>query len=214
MLDQVPLFSTLSDEDLDTLESYAKSKSYRKNTVIVEKGDDPHALFILATGKVRVYLADDEGKEIVLSVYDRAGSYFGELALLDESERTASVMTMEDSRFLVLSKRDFIAALKGNPQIALHLIHDLVEQVKSLTDRVGSLALDDVYGRIASFLKEQAREEDGRLITGRLTHQDIARMVGASREMITRILKELRAGGYLEIENKRIILLKKLPARW
>ena len=214
MLNMIPLFAGLSNAELRTLESHAVQKTYRKNTVVIEKGDESTSLYVLVSGKVRVYVADDEGKEVVLNLLDEPGAYFGELALVGDTERTASVMTMEDSKLLVISKQDFLACLGNNPQIALALIHHLVEQVKSLTDRVGTLALNDVYGRVAATLREQAREEDGRMVTARLTQQEIAQMVGASREMISRIFKDLRLGGYIEIEDKRIVLLKKLPPRW
>jgi CRP/FNR family cyclic AMP-dependent transcriptional regulator len=214
MLRQIPLFSGLSDEELRTLESHAVLKTYRKNTVVIEKGDDSTSLYVLVSGKVRIYVADDEGKELVLSIFDEPGACFGELALVGDTERTASVMTMEDCKVLVISKHDFLACLGSNPQIALALIRHLVGQVKSLTERVGTLALNDVYGRVAATLRDQAREEGGRLITPRLTQQEIAQMVGASREMISRIFKDLKLGGYISIEDKRVVLLKKLPHRW
>jgi len=214
VLNKIPIFSALSEDALRTLESHSTVKSYRKNTVIIEKGDETTSLYVLESGKVRVYVSDDEGKEVVLSVLEEPGAYFGELALVGDTERTASVMTVEDSRLRIISKHDFTACLADKPQIALALIRDLVHQVKTLTDRVGTLALNDVYGRVAVTLNEWAREEDGRLITGRLTQQEIAQMVGSSREMVSRIFKDLRLGGYIDIQNKRIELLKKLPARW
>jgi len=214
MFDQVPLFSALSSDDLNALESYANQKSYRKNTIIISKGDESHALFVLVSGKVRIFASDEEGKEIVLNFLDQPGSYLGELALIGDTERTASAITVQDSKLLVLSKQDFIRAVKENPEIAFTLIKDLAARVRLLTDKVSSLALDDVYGRVTAVLREQAKEEDGRLITGRLTQQDIADMVGASREMISRIFKDLKAGGYMDIENKRIVLQKTLPTRW
>jgi CRP/FNR family cyclic AMP-dependent transcriptional regulator len=215
MLEHVSLFSNLSQDELTTLESHSNLKSYRKNTVIIEKGDESSSLYALISGKVRVYVADDEGKEVVLSVLEAPGAHFGELALVGETERTASVMTMADSRMLVISKQDFMNCLAGNPEIALTLIRHLVNQVKTLTERVSTLALNDVYGRVVATLKEQAREEaDGRTMTSRLTQQEIAQMVGSSREMVSRIFKDLRQGGYIGIEDKRIIIRKKLPAKW
>jgi len=214
MLDKVSLFSALSPEELENLESHAHRKHYRKNTVIMEKGDDSAALFVLINGKVRVYIADEEGKEVVLNVCDEPGSHFGELALLNDTPRTASVMTLEDSQFLVIFKQDFLHCMSNNPQIALQIITHLVEQVTKLTDRLSTFALKDVYGRLASTLKDLAKEEDGMWMTGRLTQQELAQMIGSSREMVSRIFKELQAGDYIRIQDKRIILNKKLPARW
>ncbi len=214
MLDQVSLFSSLSPEGLQALEGHAKNKRYRKNTVIMEKGDESSALYVLVSGKVRVYVADDEGKEVVLNVCDQPGSHFGELALLRGVARTASVMTLEDSQFLVISKPDFLKCLADHPQIAFDIIGALVDQVSTLTERVSALALNDVYGRLAATLRDLAREEDGRMITQALTQQELAQMIGASREMVSRIFKELKAGDYIFLEDKRIVLRKKLPARW
>lgn len=214
MLNKVSLFSSLPPDELQTLESHANLKSYRKNTIIMDKGDESSALYVLVSGKVRVYIADEEGKEVVLNVCDEPGSHFGELALLGNTARTASVMTLEDSKFLIISKQDFLNWLADYPQIALSIIRHLVDQITSLTDRVSALALNDVYGRLAATLKDLAKDENGRLITQPLTQQELAQMIGASREMVSRIFKELRAGGYIQIDDKRIVLLKKLPARW
>jgi CRP/FNR family cyclic AMP-dependent transcriptional regulator len=199
---------------LQTLESHANPKRYRKNTIIMEKGDESAALYVLVSGKVRVYVSDDEGKEVVLNVCDKPGSHFGELALLRNTSRTASVMTLEDSQFLIISKQDFLACLADHPQIAIDIIGGLVDQVSSLTDRVSALALNDVYGRLSATLRDLANEEDGRLVTKPITQQELAQMIGASREMVSRIFKELKAGDYIQLEGKRVVLNKKLPARW
>jgi CRP/FNR family cyclic AMP-dependent transcriptional regulator len=214
MLNKVSMFSALPPEELQTLESHANLKSYRKNTIIIEKGDESSALYVLVSGKVRVYVADEDGKEVVLNVCDEPGSHFGELALLRNTLRTASVMTLEDSKFLIISKQDFLSCLSDYPQIALDIIGHLVDQVSSLTERVSALALNDVYGRLAATLRDLAKEEGGRLITQPLTQQELAQMIGASREMVSRIFKELKVGGYIRIDDKRIVLNKKLPARW
>ena len=214
MLNKVSLFSALPPEELKTLESHANLKSYRKNTIIIEKGDESAALYVLVSGKVRVYVSDKDGKEVVLSVCDEPGSHFGELALLRNTPRTASVMTLEDSKFLIISKQDFLSCLANYPQIALNIIGQLVDQVSGLTDRVSALALNDVYGRLAATLQNLAKEEGGRLVTKPVTQQALAQMIGSSREMVSRIFKELKAGGYIRIDGKRIVLNKKLPARW
>jgi CRP/FNR family cyclic AMP-dependent transcriptional regulator len=214
MLSKVSLFSALPPEQLRALESHASTKSYRKNTIIIEKGDESSALYVLVSGKVRVYVADEEGKEVVLNVCDEPGSHFGELALLRDTPRTASVMTIEDSKFLVIAKQDFLSCLAAYPQIALDIIGYLVDQVGSLTERVSALALNDVYGRLAATLRDLAREEGGKLITQPVTQQELAQMIGASREMVSRIFKELKAGDYIRVADRRIVLNKKLPARW
>lgn len=213
MLDNVSLFQGLPKEELHTIELHAVPKSYRKNTVIIEKGDESASLYILVEGKVKVYVSDDQGKEIILNTQGR-GEYLGELALLGDSPRTASVMTLEDSQFLVITKRAFLDCLSKNPNIALNLIKGLVRRVSALTESVSNLALKDVYGRLSDTLMEHAREEDGRLVTQRLTQQEIANRVGSSREMVSRIFKDLKAGGYISVESRRIIINKKLPSNW
>ena len=214
MLEKVALFSGLSPEALEALERHATTKRYRRNTVIVEKGDDSNNLYVLLSGRIRVYLADDAGKEIVLDTADEPGAHFGELALLLDRPRTASVETLEDARFMVISRASFLECLEANPQIAIGIMRYLAEKVEHLTERVGSLALDDVYGRLAKALGELAREEDGRMITPRVTQQELAQMIGATREMVSRIFKELKTGDYIAIEDKRVVINRKLPARW
>lgn len=214
MLSQVALFASLPPGELQKLESRTKQKRYRKNTVIIEKGDESSTLYVLVSGKVRAYVSDEQGKEVVLNVCDEPGTVFGELALLRDTPRTASVMTLEDSQFLLLSKVDFQQCLRDNPQIALDIIADLIDRVSVLTDRVSALALNDVYGRLAATLQNMASQEDGRRITQAVTQQELAQMIGASREMVSRIFKELKAGDYIQLEGKRIVLNKKLPARW
>ena len=213
MLKDVYLFQGLPEKELDALERRAVVKHYRKNTVIIEKGDDANALYILLEGRSKAYVADERGKEIILSEQG-PGAVLGELALLADMPRTVSVMTLDDSDFLVLSKRSFSDYLQSNPEIALNLIRSLARQVRTLTESVTDFALLDVYGRIAKILVESSVEEDGQRITPKLTHQQIADHVGASREMVSKILKDLKAGGYLSVSDKRYVIHRKLPAHW
>jgi len=213
MLKQVYLFDGLSKEELVTIERHTVAKRYRKNTVIIEKGDEANALYILCQGQVKAFVADDSGKEVVLS-QQGPGAILGELALLADIPRTLSVMTVEDCDFLVLTKRSFMQCLEAHPNIAFNLIRALAKQVQSLTQSVTDFALLDVYGRIAKILRDSAEEEDGRMITPKFTHQQIADRVGASREMVSKILKDLKLGGYLTAEGKRYVLHRNLPAKW
>jgi CRP/FNR family cyclic AMP-dependent transcriptional regulator len=135
--------------------------------------------------------------------------------VLDEGPRSASVMTMEPSKFLVISKVDFRQFLSAHPDFAMKLINRLMRRVRALTENVGSLALLDVYGRVARLLLELAAEQDGKLIVKeRLTQKDIADRVGASREMVSRIFKDLVSGGYILVDDRRITINKDLPSRW
>ena len=213
MLRHVYLFNGLPDEELAALEEHAVIKRYRKNTVIIDKGDEANTLYILRAGRVKAYVVDDSGKEIVLREQG-PGAVLGELALLADIPRTASVMTLEDCEFVVLKKPSFIQCLSDHPRIALNLIKTLAHQVNSLTESVTDFALLDVYGRVAKILRDSAEEEGGRMITPKFTHQQIAHRVGASREMVSKILKDLKLGGYLSNEDKRYVLHRSLPAKW
>jgi CRP/FNR family cyclic AMP-dependent transcriptional regulator len=213
MLEQVPLFTGLSSADLEAIERLAVSKRYRRNTVIIEYGDEANTLYFLVDGRVKVYITGGDGREVVFG--ERGpGAYVGELALLGEGRRSASVETLEDSEFMVLTRQSFHQVLTEHPQIAMTLLRDLARRLCEISEDVSDLALLDVYSRITKLLQGCAKEESGRLITDRLTHQDIADRVGASREMVSKILKDLRVGGYLEIDKKRIVLLRPLPDRW
>jgi len=189
------------------------ARSFPKNSIIVNEGDATDSLYIIMEGRVKAFVSDDEGREVILSTQG-PGEYFGEM-VLDQGPRSASVMTLEPSRFLVVPKEDFRDFVLRNPAFSVSLIEKLISRVRSLTENVKSLALMDVYGRVARLLLELANEVDGVLvIEERLTQQDIANRVGASREMVSRILKDLSIGGYIAQTRERIVLLKKPPAHW
>lgn len=213
MLNNVPLFSGLSEDELDALIKLCETREAPKKTNIIKKGQAADSLYIILSGKVEIYVTDNRGKEVVFNVQG-PGEYFGELALLGGTERTASVVTLEDSKFLVMSKQTFLDFLENNPRISINLIRGLVERVAALSENVSNLALLDTYGRLAKLLVDSATEQDGRLITEELTQQDIANRIGSSREMVNRILKDLREGEYITMDGKRIVLQKNLPARW
>ena len=161
-----------------------------------------------------MFLSDENGKEVTLNMQGK-GEFFGELALLDESPRSASVMTLEPCKFALISKSDFDVCLTKNPHIALNLIRMLTQRVRVLSENVKNLALLDVYGRVARVLLNMSQDKDGKkIIEQRLTHQDIASMVGASREMVSRILKDLSTGGYIKTEGKHITIVENLPHAW
>ncbi len=204
---------TLSPAELQAVSAHAVKRSFPKRTVIVNEGDPANALYIIVSGRVKVYAANAEGREVVLHTQG-AGEYFGEL-MLDEGPRSASVMTLEPSTFLIVPKADLREFLVQNPAFAVRLIEKLIHRVRSLTASVKSLALMDVYGRVASLLLELAEERDGTwVITEHLTQQDIASRVGASREMVSRILKDLADGGYVAVQRDCMIVNRKLPSRW
>jgi len=214
MLKNVSLFSGLPEESINAVSALATTRTYPKNTIIISEGDDSDSLYAVLSGKVKVYLSDDEGKEIIINIHG-SGDYFGEMALLDDKPRSASVMTLEESKLAVLSKSAFEDCLSKNPQISLPIIRGMSKRLRNLTENVKSLALMDVYGRVARTLLDMAEPiGDTLVINQRLTQREIASMVGASREMVSRILKDLSVGGYITIENKKITINEKLPPGW
>jgi len=203
----------LSVIDLRDSAQHAVTRTFPKNTVVVSEGDLTDSLYIVVSGRVRIYVSDDKGKEIVLSE-SGPGEYFGEM-VLDEGPRSASVMTIEPTQFLVVPKEDFKEFVAKSPEFALHLIRKLIRRVRALTNDVKSLALMDVYGRVARMLLDLATERDGTLvIENRPTQQEMANRVGASREMVNKILRDLTEGGYIAVERDRITIARTLPAAW
>ncbi|MBI4203954.1 MAG: Crp/Fnr family transcriptional regulator [Betaproteobacteria bacterium] len=203
----------LNEDELRTLSAQGVVKNFPRNTVIVSEGDETDSLYIIIAGRVKVFVSDEDGKEIVLGTQG-PGEYFGEM-VLDGGPRSASVMTLEASRFAVIPKNKFRDFLLSHPGFSLHLIEKLIRRTRALTESVKSLALMDVYGRVARLLLELAVPENGRFVIGeKLTQQDIASRVGASREMISRILKDLTAGGYISVDKRRITIHRTPPRHW
>jgi CRP/FNR family transcriptional regulator, cyclic AMP receptor protein len=214
MLEQVAIFAGLPPAELEAIEHCAVVRHFPKNTVMLVEGDLGDSLYFILEGRVKVYLTDDQGHEIVVNIKD-AGDYFGELAALGESPRAASVMTLEQSKFAIVPSDELKTCLKRHPDIALYLIRTMSRHIRDLTENVRDLALLDVYQRVSRFLQKQAIQQNGKwVITQRPSQQEIANHVGASREMISRVLRELAIGGYLAIADKTITIEKKFPAGW
>ncbi len=213
-LKKIPFLSKLSDEVLITLAERAKSVKFPKQTMIVTEGDETSSLYIMLSGKVRVFSSDDKSKEVTLLVQE-PGSYFGEIALLSDEPRSASVVSLEKTTCAVISKSDFINWLMNYPEVAITLLGVLSEKIRHLTDKVRQMALSNVYERTVKALEGLAVVEGNvRMIHNRPTQQDLASMVGASREMINKIMHELTKGGYITLEEKSLIINKKLPSSW
>jgi len=214
MLDKIPLFSDLDATELELLSTRMVTRQYPRNTIIINEGDHSDSLYVIRSGSVKVFLGNAEGKEVILNV-QKTGEYFGELALIDSGPRSASVMTQEKSTLSLISKSDFEEFLRQHPAATVKIMRGLVKRLRALTDNVRSLALMDVYGRVARLLLKLSQPEgDVRVIREVLTQQDIADRVGASREMVSRILKDLREGGYIDIHDRHITLQDSLPHGW
>jgi CRP/FNR family cyclic AMP-dependent transcriptional regulator len=209
-----PLFGHLDEASAKVLFKETQRRVYPKNSFVINTGDTSDCFYIILSGKVKIVIPDEEGKEVILSMLG-AGDHFGEFSLIDGQPRSASVVTLEESTLLIIGRDQFRACLAENPAIAERLMISLTQRLRNADRKIEGLALHDVYSRLARTLSELATDQDGkRTLPQRLTHQDLANMIGASREMITRLLRDLAAGGYISIENREISLLKKLPPAW
>jgi CRP/FNR family cyclic AMP-dependent transcriptional regulator len=203
----------LDDAVLRAIAQRGGVRSYAVNTVLVTEDDHSDALYVLLSGRVKVYGASADGREIVYATQG-AGEYFGEMTL-DGGPRSASVMTLDPTTCAVVPGAEVREFLASHPDFALHLVKKLIRLARASTEHVKSLALEDVYGRIVRLLRQLGRDEGGVMVVpDKLTQQDIAERVGSSREMVSRVFKPLLEGGYVEMRAGRIAVLKKLPARW
>jgi CRP/FNR family cyclic AMP-dependent transcriptional regulator len=189
-------------------------RNFPKHTVIINEADRGDSLFVILNGRVKVYVSDADGREMILDHYS-SGDYVGEMSL-NGQPRSASVMTLEPTLCSVITRDTLREAISANPDIAMSLIGTLIERARIATDNVKNLALMDVYGRVARLLLSMAKEQpDGKLVVPeRLTQQDIADRVGASRDMISRIFKDLTVGGYVTVADRIVTIHRKPPARW
>jgi CRP/FNR family cyclic AMP-dependent transcriptional regulator len=210
----VPYFANVPDADLEKLAAAAVRKSYPKNVVVINEGDEAGSLFIVVSGKVQAFLSNDAGRTVTLSTQE-GGSCFGELSLLDGEPRSASVMTLEPTVCMLIPRHTFQAWLRDHPDAALSIIQSLTCRIRTLTESVRGLALSDVYGRLVKTIQSMAvQDEDGWRIEPKPSHQDLANQVGCSREMISRIMKDLVCGGYISVIGKVFRINRKLPPSW
>jgi CRP/FNR family cyclic AMP-dependent transcriptional regulator len=207
------LLESLQDAALRALAARGVVRSYRKDVLIIQEGDLGDTLYIILAGRLKVFATGDNDREVVIDTHG-PGEYVGEMSL-DGGPRSASVITLEPTVCAVVTRitiRDHIAT---HPEFAFDLLARVIRRARRATESVKTLALLDVYGRVRHLFDEIAIERDGaRVIPEKLTHQEIAERVGASREMISRLLKDLERGGYVAVEGRVITLLKKLPPAW
>jgi CRP/FNR family cyclic AMP-dependent transcriptional regulator len=192
-----------------------QTRRFPKGELLIREGDPGEAMYVILSGKVKVYVSDAHGHEMIVADY-AAGDCVGEMAL-DGEVRSASVVAMEPTVCSVVARDALRAAIHADPEIAMRMIATLIARNRLATVNLKNLALMDVYGRVARFLLglEYVVEADGVAWSReRVTQQEIAHRVGASRDMISRILKDLRTGGYIAIRDKRIAILRRPPARW
>jgi CRP/FNR family cyclic AMP-dependent transcriptional regulator len=209
----IPLFANVDDHDLARIAAASTIRTYSKNSIIITEGDVSSSLYIILNGEVKVFVSDEDGRTNIVNRLG-PGDYFGELSLIDQEPRSASIEAVTKCRMSMLSRQYFVGYLEANPHVAIRLLEGMAQRLRRTTDHAKGLALMDVFGRIAGVLLKSASDQDGRMITPPLTQQDIADQVGASREMVSRILKDLRAGDYISMDGKRFIINKAIPDRW
>jgi len=211
VLKRITLFSDLEKDQIDALAQVAKSRVYPKGSIIIYEGDTGDALlYLIIEGRAKVTLISDEGREIILATL-KTGDFFGEMSLLDGAPRSATIVAMEDTRLLVLYREDFLAKLVEHPSVSMKIFQALTARLRAANHKIGSLALLDVYGRVANTIYQMAKTEGRRLGNNRLcfsrpTQQEIANMVGTSREVVQRVMKDLGQRGYITVAGKEIIV--------
>ena len=213
-LRRVELFEHLTDRQLALLAAQARELSFRRHAVLMTEGDAGESMYVLTSGLVKVFVGDEDGRELVIH-HEGPGAVIGDIALLDDEPRSASVAALEKSTALMIGKEAFLGCLRENPEMGINIIRSLTRRLRLATDGSRSLALDNVYRRLADKLQELAEEENGApTLPKRHSHQELANMIGASREMVGKVMSELVKGEYVELRDGRIALVRKLPRNW
>lgn len=214
LIRRVPLFSMLTNEQAQTIADGVVKRRYRRGEIIVEQGRKSDALFILLSGRARVITSDARGREVILAVLE-AGDYLGEMSLIDGEPHSATVRAEVQTDVLVLGRTEFGACLPEASSLSYAILRGLVARLRNADRQIESLALLDVYGRVARALLDMAAEEEGqRIIRSKVSRQDLAKVVGASREMVSRVMKDLEERGLIETqENGWVVLTDRLATR-
>jgi CRP/FNR family cyclic AMP-dependent transcriptional regulator len=213
MSEATPATPPLQSETLRAIAATGVTRAFPRSTVLINEGDVGDSLYIVLTGRVKVFASNEAGREFVIDFHG-PGEYVGEMSL-DGARRSASVITVEPTSCAVVNRSHFRDFILAHPDFALHLIERLIHRVRVTTGNLKSLALSDVYGRLVRLLNALAQSSDGKqIVPEKLTQQDIADRIGASRDMIGKLMKDLIAGGYLAVEDRTITIVKKLPTGW
>lgn len=202
-LKAIPLFAHLADEELARMGELTRRRKHPKGSVILFEDDPGDALYVVIEGQVKVVLIGEDGREVILATL-KDGDFFGEMSLIDDEPRSAHVIAMENSNLLVLQRHDFQRCLENNPRIALGLLRALTKRLRLADSKIGGLVLLDVTGRVARLLLEMADENDGVVLSKRVTHQQIAQMIGSTRETVSRTMRILAEKNLIEVTGKTI----------
>jgi CRP/FNR family cyclic AMP-dependent transcriptional regulator len=209
LIRRVPLFSTLTQHQAESVSDAVVKRRFKRGEVIVEQGKKSDFLAIVLTGRARVVTTDSRGREVILATMN-PGDYVGEMSLIDNQPHSASVRAEIQTDVLILGRAEFARCLPENTSMAYAVMRGLVQRLRQADRKIESLALLDVYGRVARALLESAREDpDGRLvIRDRVSRQDVAKMIGASREMVSRVMKDLEDRGFIEVDEDGNTIIK------
>lgn len=209
LIRRVPLFSMLTPSQAACVSDAVVKRRFRRGDPIVEQGKKSNVLTILLTGRARVISSDARGREVILATL-QAGDYVGEMSLIDDQPHSSSVFAEIQTDTLILGRQEFAQCLPENGSMAYAVLTGLVQRLRHADRKIESLALMDVYGRVARALLEFASEsgERGAVIPGRVSRQDLAKMVGASREMVSRVMKDLEERGFIETRDDGSLLMK------
>jgi CRP/FNR family transcriptional regulator, cyclic AMP receptor protein len=212
-LKRVPLFAGLTDAQYDLLAAGSTRRNFPKGRMMVAEGEPSQSLYILLSGRAKVQRSDSEGKEVILAVLG-PGEFFGEMSLIDDAPRSASVITLESCDFMAINKESFKAMISQSTEMCLQIMKGLVKRLRGADQKIETLALLDVYGRVARVLLDFSESVDGeRVVKGKLPRQEIAKMIGASREMVSRVMKGLETDGYILVDDSgKLILREKISS--
>ena len=214
LIRRVPLFSLLTGEQAQSIAEGVVKRRYRRGEVIVEQGTKSNALYILLTGRARVVTADARGREVILAVL-QPGDYLGEMSLIDNEPHSATVRAEVQCDVLVLGRPEFTRCLPENSSLSYAIMRGLVSRLRAADRQIESLALLDVYGRVARALLDMSGEgAEYKLIRNKVSRQDLAKVVGASREMVSRVMKDLEERGFIQTqENGAVHIMERLAHR-
>jgi CRP/FNR family cyclic AMP-dependent transcriptional regulator len=210
IISKAQIFASLSSKDIEALAKRGEKRCWKKGQQIISEGDVGNTLYLMLSGKVKAVLYGEDGREIVLSVMKK-GEIFGEMALFDGEPRSANIEVVDDAECFIMHGADFLEYMKAHPTVAINFLSHLSRRLREADKKIGGLALLDVCGRIAHTLLNIANaggsvKKDGIVAIERLTHEEIASMIGSSREVVSRALKKMTSEGYVEIEKDRFIL--------
>jgi CRP/FNR family transcriptional regulator, cyclic AMP receptor protein len=209
LIRRVPLFSMLTADQAQSIADSVVKRRFRRGELVVEQGRKSNALFILLNGRARVLTSDSRGREVILAVLE-AGDYVGEMSLIDNEPHSATVRAEVQTDMLVLARTDFARCLPENSTLSYGVMRGLVKRLRNADRQIESLALLDVYGRVARTLLDMAEEtaEGVKIIRHKVSRQDMAKVVGASREMVSRVMKDLEERGVIETQDNGSVVIK------